>query len=55
MMINILNRIGGVMGSVFASGLYKNYAIGICCFSAMHDHGKNKLMFNEMMMMSVLL
>jgi hypothetical protein len=41
MMINILNRIGGVMGSVFASsavdrgfelrsGLHKDYAIGIC-------------------------
>jgi hypothetical protein len=40
-MINILNRIGGVMGSVFASsavdrgfelrsGLHKDYAIGIC-------------------------
>ena len=47
MMISILNRIGGVMGSVFASSavnrgfeprseLHKDYTIGICCFSAKH-------------------
>ena len=51
MMINILNRIGGVMGSVFASGLYKNYAIGICCFSAKHvalwNKGKGWLAGNQ--------
>ena len=52
-MINILNRIGDVMGSVFASsavdrgfeprsGLHKDYAIGICCFSAKHVELRRK-------------
>ena len=48
-----LNRIVGVMGSVFASsvvdrgfeprsGKTKDYAIGICCFSAKHASLRRK-------------
>jgi hypothetical protein len=59
---NARYRIGGVMGSVFASsavdrgfeprsGLHKDYAIGICCFSAKHvalrRKGKDWLAWNQ--------